>query len=149
MPGTFTRVINVSLHQDSAGNYSLNLHPLTTTVAVFTEEDENINIRWILVEDPENPASFRAHKLIVTFTLTPTPFNATPSPTVETYVAYRGPAGVVTSHVLESAVGRDEEAVRLYKYNVTVETTDGRTVTLVNLDPHIKVRRKTLTRATL
>jgi hypothetical protein len=149
MPGTFTRVVNVSLHQDSDGNYSLNLHPLTTTVAVITEEDENINIRWILVEDPENPASFLAHRLIVTFTLTPTPFNTSPSPTVETYVAYRGPAGVLTSHVLDGAVGRDENAVRLYKYNVTVETTDGKTVNLVNLDPHIKVRRKMMTKSTL
>jgi hypothetical protein len=149
MPATFTRVINVSLHQDSQGNYSLNLHPLTTTVSVDTEEGDTVNIRWILVEDPENPASFLAHKLTVTFNITPTPFSGTPAPTVETYVAYRGPAGVVTSQVVDSSVGEGSDDVHLYKYNVTVETTDGKTVNLINLDPHIKVTRRTLTRKSL
>lgn len=146
MPATFTRVINVALHQDSAGNYSLDLHPLTTTVAVDTEEGDTVNIRWVLPEDPENPASFLAYKLTVTFNNTPTPFNDGPSPTAETYVAYRGPSGVVTSQITNSAVGDDSDDEQLYKYNVTVETNDGKTVNLVNLDPHIKVCRKTLTR---
>ena len=149
MPATFTRVINVSLHQDSDGNYSLDLHPLTTTVSVDTEEGDAVNIRWILAEDPETPASFLAYKLTVTFNITPTPFSGSPAPIAETYVAFRGPSGVVTSQVLDSAVGGDNNDVRLYKYNVTVETTDGRTVNLVNLDPHIKVRRQTLTKNTL
>lgn len=146
MPAIFTRVINVSLHQDSNGNYSLDLHPLTTAVSVDTEEGDIVNIRWTLAEDPENPASFLAHRLIVTFNITPTPFNDGPAPTVETYVAYRGPSGVVTSQITNSAVGDDPGDEQLYKYNVTVETNDGKTVNLVNLDPHIKVCRKTLTR---
>lgn len=146
MPATFTRVINVSLHQDSDGNYSLDLHPLTTAVSVDTEEGDTVNIRWTLAEDPENPASFLAHRLIVTFNITPTPFNDGASPIPETYVAYRGPSGVVTSQILDNAVGEGLSDVRLYKYNVTVETTNGQTVNLVNLDPHIKVARRTLTK---
>jgi hypothetical protein len=142
------RVITVTLHVDSDGNQALSLHPQTTIVSVVDEEGDPVNIRWILQEESPHPPT--ARKLTVTFTRLPTPFNdsgvATP---VESYVAYVGPSGVATDTVLETAVGSNENAVRLYKYNVEVETTENKTVKLVNLDPDISVRRRKITKDTI
>ena len=144
------RVITVTLLVDSGGNYALNLHPQATIVSVLDEEDNPVNVRWVLQEEPPNPGSPIARKLIVTFTRLPTPFNnGSASSPVETYVAYIGPSGVMTDIVLNTAVGQNENAIRLYKYNVTVETNDDRTLELVNIDPHISVRRKKITKDTI
>lgn len=142
------RVITVTLHVDSNGNKALNLHPQTTIVSVLDEENNPVNIRWILQEISPSPPI--ARKLTVTFTALPTPFNngGAASP-VETYVAYAGPSGVATGLVLNTSVGPLDNDVRLYKYNVEVETADNDKVKLVNIDPDISVRRKKITKDTI
>lgn len=144
------RIITVTLHVDSDGNHALSLHPQTTIASVFDEEGEAVNIRWILREESTTPDSPIARKLTVTFTKLPTPFNdGSASSTAENYVAYFGPSGVATDFVLNTAVGLNENDVRLYKYNVVVETSDNKTLELVNIDPHISVRRRKITKDTI
>lgn len=142
------RVITVTLQVDSDGNRALSLHPETTPVSIVDEEGEPVTVRWVLLEESPNPPI--ARKLTVTFTNLPTPFNDTgSSSTVETYVAYAGPSGVVTDIVLNTAVGPNNNDVRLYKYNVAVETIDNQILEVVNIDPHISVRRRKITKDTI
>ena len=146
------RVITVTLHKDTIGNYSLSIHPLTTIVSVLDEENANVNIRWILNEDPANPGFPNARKLTATFTRIPTPFTITSPneslPAVENYMTPASGSGaeVATAPVQNSAVGVNEDDVALYKYNIAVETNDNKTITL---DPDIKVRRRKITRDTI
>lgn len=144
------RVITVTLHVDSGGNHALSLHPQTVIASVIDEEGEPVNIRWVLLEETPTPDAPIARKLTVTFTQLPTPFNnGSNAPTPETYVAYAGPSGVGTGLILNTAVGTNDDDVRLYKYNVTVETADNKQLELVNIDPHISVRRRKITKDTI
>ena len=143
------RVITVTLHVDSGGNHALSIHPQTTIASVIDEEGEMVNIRWILREESPNPGSPIARKLTITFTRLPTPFNNGSAATAENYVAYLGPSGVMTDIILNTAVGPNENDVRLYKYNVAVETSDNKQLELVNIDPDISVRRRKMTKGTI
>ncbi len=146
------RVITVTLHKDTAGNYSLSIHPLTVIVSVIDEENANVNVRWILNEDPANPDFPNARKLTATFSQVPTPFTLTssgePLPAAENYTTPASGSGaeVATAPVQESAVGGRENDIAIYKYNVSVETNDNKTITL---DPDVKVRRRKITRDTI
>lgn len=144
------RIITVTLHKDSAGQYSLSLSPLTTIVSVLDEDDGPVNVRWILLEDPANPGFPNARKLTASFDVIPTPFTITqgPLPAVEDYITASSGSGadVSTANVQDSAVGTSSNATRLYKYKVIVETNDNQQIVL---DPHVRVRRRKISRETI
>lgn len=144
------RIITVTLHKDSAGQYSLSLSSLTTVVSVFDEDDDPVNVRWVLLEDPANPDFPNARKLTASFDVIPTPFTITqgPLPTTEDYITASNGSGadVATANVQDNAVARNENATQLYKYKVIVETNDNQQIVL---DPHVRVRRRKISRETV
>lgn len=144
------RIITVTLHKDSAGQYSLGLSSLTTVVSVVDEDNDPVNVRWVLLEDPTNPGFPNARKLTASFDVIPTPFTIAqgPLPPTEDYVtaAYGSGADVATANVQDSAVGGNENATQLYKYKVIVETNDNQQIVL---DPHVRVRRRKISRETV
>jgi hypothetical protein len=144
------RIVTVTLHKDSAGQYSLSLSTLTTVISVLDEDDNPVNVRWVLLEDPTNPGFPNARKLTASFDVIPTPFTITngPLPAGEDYITASNGNGadVATAPVQDSAVGQGENATRLYKYKVIVETNDNQQIVL---DPHVRVNRRKITRGTV
>jgi hypothetical protein len=141
------RIITVTLHKDSSGQYSLSLSTLTTDISVLDEDGNPINVRWVLLENPTNPGFPNARKLTASFDVIPTPFTLPggPLPNEENYVTAANGSGaeVATAPVQENSVGQQEAAVQLYKYKVIVETNDNQQIVL---DPHIRVRRRKISR---
>lgn len=143
------RIITVTLNKDVDGKYSLNMSTLTTVVSVLDEDDDPINVRWVFLENPDNPGYPNARRMTASFDVIPTPFTITgdgePLPKVENYsVAYAGDGSdVSTPDVQNGAVGPNQTDTKLYKYTVVVETNDNQQIVL---DPHIRVRRRKLTR---
>ncbi|MBS1808912.1 MAG: hypothetical protein JST84_12185 [Acidobacteria bacterium] len=147
------RIIKVTLHKDSDGNYSLSPNPLTTLVSVIDEDGEPVNVRWVLAEDPGNPGfPNNARKLTASFDAIPTPFTVTsgnePLPNQENYITASLGVGadVSTANVQDSSVGGDLNDSQLYKYTIVVETNDNQQVVL---DPNIRVRRRRVTKDTI
>jgi len=141
------RIITVTLHKDSSGQYSLSLSTLTTDLSVLDEDGNPINVRWVLLENPTNPDFPNARKLTASFDVIPSPFTLPGGslPSEENYVTAPNGSGaeVATANVQDSAVGQPETSVRLYKYTVVVETNDNQQIVL---DPHIRVRRRKISR---
>ncbi len=144
------RIVTVTLHKDTTGQYSLSLSSLTTLISVLDEDDEPINVRWVLLEDPTNPDFPNARKLTASFDVIPTPFTIAkgPLPATEDYVTSANGTGaeVTTGTVQDGAVGQQENASKLYKYKVIVETNDNQQIVL---DPHVRVNRRKITRSTV
>jgi hypothetical protein len=144
------RIITVTLHKDNIGQYSLSLSSLTTLISVEDEDGNPINIRWVLLEDPTNPDFPNARKLTASFDVIPTPFTIAsgPLPPTEDYITagYGAGADVATGNVQDQSVGQSENATRLYKYKVIVETNDNQQIVL---DPHVRVNRRKVTRGTV
>lgn len=144
------RIITVTLHKDSSGQYSLSLSTLTTDISVLDEDGNPINVRWVLLENPTNPGFPNARKLTASFDVIPTPFTIPGGalPNEENYVTASHGTGaeVATANVQDSSVGSNEQAVQLYKYKVIVETNDNQQIVL---DPHIRVRRRKISRETV
>lgn len=144
------RIVTVTLHKDSTGEYSLSLSSLTTVVSVLDEDDDPVNVRWVLLEDPTNPGPPSARKLTASFDVIPTPFTIPqgPLPTSEDYITATNGSGaeVATANVQDSSVGTGQNATRLYKYKIIVETNDNQQIIL---DPHIRVRRQKVSRETV
>lgn len=141
-------IVTVTLLKDNEGRYSLNLNKTTATVSPLDEDGEEVTLRWLLREDEANPDyPNNARSMTASFNRFPTPFSDAAAsgtvPSAEVYTIAPFTAGVVTPVVMDSAVGADESAVSLYKYTVTVETNDNQQVVL---DPHIRVRRRSVTR---
>lgn len=144
------RIVTVTLNKDSEGNYSLNLSSLTTEISVLDEDDQPVNVRWVLLENPANPGFPNARKLTASFDVIPTPFTVPGGqlPSVENYVTAPNGAGadVATANVQDGAVGQNVAAIRHYKYTIIVETNDNQQIVL---DPDIRVRRRKITRETV
>ena len=147
------RIIKITLHKDSDGNYSLSPNPLTTLVSVLDEDDDPVNVRWVLTEDSGNPGfPNNARRLIASFDVIPTPFTVTsgnePLPNEENYITASLGVGadVSTANVQDGSVGSNPNDSRLYKYKIIVETNDNQQVVL---DPDIRVRRRKVTRDTI
>ncbi|HEX4951600.1 MAG TPA: hypothetical protein VFZ34_33390 [Blastocatellia bacterium] len=148
--------VNVTLHKDSAGNYSLSINPLTALVSHQAEDDGGnpVTVTWVLREDPNNPDFPNATRITASFKNLPTPFTNDGLPesyttTVNSTAAYdlspQGPGAiVVTPAVRRDAVGDGDE--RLFAYTITVRTKDG---TDVLLDPHIRVRRQKISKGNM
>lgn len=144
------RIITVTLHKDSAGQYSLSLSSLTTLVSVLDEDNDPVNVRWVLLEDPTNPGFPNARKLTASFDVVPTPFTISDGvlPATEDYITAPNGNGaeVSTANVQDSAVGQAANSTNLYKYKVIVETNDNQQIVL---DPHVRVNRRKITRGTV
>lgn len=144
------RIITVTLNKDSEGHYSLNLSSLTTEISVLDEDDQPVNVRWVLLENPTNPGFPNARKLTASFDVVPTPFTVPggPLPSEENYstAPHGSGADVATANVQNSAVGASLAAVKHYKYTIIVETNDNQQIVL---DPDIRVRRRKITRETV
>lgn len=147
------RVVNITLHKDTQGTYSLGVQPMTATVAPSDDEGEPVSLRWILRENPENPgwpAAPNARRLTVSFSQLPTPFTvvapgeATPAEERYSVPANLDGAEVVTPPVQELA--DDDTTIRLFKYTILVETNDNQELVV---DPHVRWRRRKMTRDTL
>lgn len=145
--------VTVKLIKDSEGNYALNVTPLTITVSPRVEDEvesnEPVRVKWVLIEDPENPGFPNAKQLTASFKATSTPFSVpTSGPPPSATESYSTPAGatgaeVASNRVQDTSVGQDENAISLYGYSISVQTNDGKTITL---DPHVRVRRRSISR---
>lgn len=153
MPNVY---VNVTLHKDDAGNYSLSIDPLTALVSHQAEDDGNnpVTVAWVLREAPNNPGFPNAVSITASFKVLPTPFTNDGLPesyttAVNSTAAYdlspEGPGAIViTPGVRRDAVGNDDE--RLFSYTITVRTKDG---TDVLLDPHIRVMRQKISKSSM
>ncbi len=147
--------VNVTLHKDDDGKYSLSIDPLTALVSHRAEDDDNnpVTVTWVLREAPNNLNVPNATRITASFKKIPTPFTNDGLPenyttTLNSTAAYdlspQGPGAiVVTPAVRVDAVGNGDE--KLYDYTITVRTKDG---TDVLLDPHIRVMRQKISKGT-
>jgi hypothetical protein len=146
------RIVTITLHKDSAGEYALTVHPLTLTVApTYEDEDENqqpVSVKWLLRENPDNPDFPNARQLTVTFGELPSPFTITannqPLPQNESFTEPVGSTGAeMVTPPVQDLVFMADDAIKLFKYSIAVDTNDNQRI---EIDPHVRWRRRGLTR---
>lgn len=141
------KIVNITLHKDSTGNYAVSVVPSVITVAVLDEDDDPVTVKWVLREPNDNINFPNASQLAVSFSDLPTPFTITsgsdPLPATEQYItAPNGDGAAVETPVAQDHLQKNENS-KLHKYTVTVKTMDGQEIVV---DPHVRFVRRRLSR---
>jgi hypothetical protein len=128
MPG----IISIKLLKDSFGTYAIDVHP--TVLRVSPADNEEVILTFELDFEPSTTPNLA--QAIISFEQTP--FNEEP------LTQHRLNVGSITipNPLRDDAVGPNDPDVSFYKYTVTVITPEG--TELPPLDPHVMVKRKTV-----
>lgn len=149
------RVVSITLFKSPAGEYTLNISPLNVPVSPRDAEGAEMQVRWLLQENPTNPDYPNAKKLVVKFNRIPTPFTIVKKgevlPDQENYITAvfssdgDPKAEIVTASVRDDSVGQGQNDEEPYKYTISVITKDDQEVKANDLDPWVRVRRRSIT----
>lgn len=144
------RIVKITLHKDPMGTYAIVPTPPLVTLAEEVElagnRVETMTLTWVLEEHPDNPDQPNARKLTIKFGDS-SPFV---NDTTGTYITEIGTDSgeIATDRVRVGSAGED---FRLYKYDIVVtakgteQDDNGAFKDVdVNLDPHVRVRRGTV-----